>query len=110
MDIVKNLEAQEQSFTTITENVCEPPPPRSNFSLVAHPEKEELILFGGELYNGATTFTYNDLYFYNIPRNEWKQVRSPSGPTPRAGHQMVATANDGGQLWVSDSTKFKLFP
>ncbi|XP_023160351.2 kelch domain-containing protein 4 [Drosophila hydei] len=99
-DIVKKLEAQEQSVTAISENVCAAPTPRSNFSLVAHPEKEELILFGGELYNGSKVFIYNDLYFYNIPRNEWKQLRSPSGPTPRSGHQMVATANDGGQLWL----------
>lgn len=25
---------------------------------------------------------------------------SPGGPGPRCAHQMVAVANDGGQLWV----------
>lgn len=59
-------------------------------------------MFGGELYNGAKVSVYNDMFFYNITRNEWKQLRSPSGPTPRSGHQMVAVASDGGQLWVND--------
>ncbi|EDV92286.1 kelch domain-containing protein 4 [Drosophila grimshawi] len=99
-EIVKNLEEQEKNLKAISEDVCPAPTARSNFSLVAHPEKEELIMFGGELYNGAKVSIYNDLFFYNIPRNEWKQLRSPSGPTPRSGHQMVTVATDGGQLWM----------
>lgn len=99
-EIVKKLEDQQGSIAAISEEICAAPSPRSNFTLVAHPEKEELILFGGELYNGAKVDVYNDLFFYNIPRNEWKQLKSPSGPTPRSGHQMVAVATDGGQLWL----------
>lgn len=68
--------------------------------MVAHPEKEELILFGGEFFNGQRVCVYNDLFFYNINKNEWKQVKSPGGPTPRSGHQMVTVATDGGQLWL----------
>lgn len=68
---------------------------------MAHPEKEELILFGGEFFNGQRVCVYNDLFFYNIGKNEWKQVKSPGGPAPRSGHQMVTVATDGGQLWVS---------
>ncbi|KAH8387886.1 hypothetical protein KR093_010162 [Drosophila rubida] len=99
-DIVKTLEAEEGRIKAITEEICAPPTPRANFSLVAHPEKEELIMFGGELYNGAKVSVFNDLYIYNIARNEWKQLKSPSGPTPRSGHQMVTVATDGGQLWL----------
>jgi N-acetylneuraminic acid mutarotase len=46
------------------------------------------------------TFVYNDLYFYNIPRNEWVQVKAPGGPPPRCSHQTVALSADKGQLWV----------
>lgn len=77
-----------------------PPSPRCNFSLCTHPDKEELILFGGEFFNGQQLTVYNELYFYNIPKNEWKLVMAPGGPGPRCAHQMVAVANDGGQLWV----------
>lgn len=68
--------------------------------MCAHPEKEELILFGGEFYNGNELTIYNELYFYNIAKDEWKTVRSPAGPAPRCSHQMVSVANDGGQLWI----------
>lgn len=99
--MVAKLEAAEAQRKTVTENVVAPPTPRSNFSMCAHPEKEELILFGGEFYNGQTLTVYNDLYIYNISKNEWKQVQTRAGPAPRSAHQMVSVANDGGQLWVS---------
>ncbi|EDW40355.1 GL24939 [Drosophila persimilis] len=99
-DIIHMLEVKEGRLDGITEEVCPPPSPRSNFTLVAHPEKEELIMFGGELYNGANISVYNDLFFYNIKANEWKALRSPGGPTPRSGHQMVSLASNGGELWM----------
>lgn len=101
MDIVATLEANEQRRKTVTETVVTPPSPRSNFSFCAHPDKEELILFGGEYYNGQTLAVFNELFFYNIPKNEWKLVMAPGGPGPRSAHQMVAVAADGGQLWVN---------
>lgn len=102
-DMVAKLEAEEAERKTVTETVVPPPSPRSNFSMVAHPDKEELILFGGEFYNGQTLTVYNDLFIYNISKNEWKQVKTRAGPAPRSAHQMVSVANDGGQLWVSVS-------
>lgn len=100
-EVVQALEAEETRIKSVQEAVCSPPSPRSNFSFVAHPDKEELILFGGEFFNGQKICIYNDLFFYNIPKAEWKMVKSPSGPAPRSGHQMVSVSTDGGQLWVS---------
>lgn len=100
MNIVATLEANEQRRTTVSEQIVSPPSPRSNFSFCTHPDKEELILFGGEHYNGKTLTVYNELYFYSIPKNEWKLVMAPGGPGPRSAHQMVSVAADGGQLWV----------
>lgn len=108
MDIVASLEANEQRRTTVTETIVAPPSPRSNFSFCSHPDKEELILFGGEYFNGQTLSVYNELYFYNIPKNEWKLVMAPGGPGPRSAHQMVSVASDGGQLWVRDEVFFCL--
>ncbi|XP_055912865.1 kelch domain-containing protein 4 [Eupeodes corollae] len=98
--VVANLEAEQARLKTVIETTCLPPTPRSSFTLVAHPEKEELIMFGGEFFNGQKICIYNDLFFYNIAKNEWKQIQSPGGPTPRSGHQMVSVASDGGQLWL----------
>lgn len=100
MNIVAALEANEQRRTTVTETIVAAPLPRSNFSFCSHPEKEELILFGGESYDGQKLSVYNELYFYNITKNEWKFVSAPGGPGPRSAHQMVSVASDGGQLWV----------
>lgn len=106
-EVVAKLQEEEERIKTVQETVCPPPSPRSNFSFIAHPEKDELILFGGEFFNGQKICIYNDLFFYNIPKAEWKMVKSPSGPTPRSGHQMVSVGTEGGQLWVS-CLKFSL--
>ncbi|GLV33972.1 uncharacterized protein CBL_11145 [Carabus blaptoides fortunei] len=99
-NILANIEKDEQKRQKVTETVVEPPSRRVNFSLVAHPDKEELILFGGEFFNGQKTFVYNDLFLYNIVHNQWTLVKAPMGPPPRCGHQMVATSSGKGQLWL----------
>ncbi|KAL2346997.1 hypothetical protein Fmac_000997 [Flemingia macrophylla] len=70
------------------------PSPRSNCSLTVNPLKEtELILYGGEFYNGNKTFVYSDLYRYDAEKLEWKLVSSPNSPPPRSAHQAVAWKN-----------------
>ncbi|XP_065161142.1 kelch domain-containing protein 4-like [Atheta coriaria] len=98
--ILKQIEDEENKRQQVTEHIVEPPSRRINFSFVAHPEKEELVLYGGEFHNGQKTFVYNDLYFYNIPNNTWTVVKAPKGPPPRCGHQMIASSTNKGQLWV----------
>lgn len=99
-EIVARLEENEQRRQTVTETVVASPSPRSNFSFCSHPDKEELILFGGEFYDGKTLTVYNELYFYNISKNEWKLLMTPGGPASRSSHQMTSVSSDGGQLWV----------
>ncbi|XP_047097881.1 kelch domain-containing protein 4 [Schistocerca piceifrons] len=98
--IVAQIEKEEQKKMQTVELRVGPPSRRVNFSFVPHPEKDELILFGGEYFNGQKTEMYNDLFFYNIPRNEWVLVKSPGAPPPRSGHQAVAVAAGKGQLWI----------
>ncbi|XP_057479103.1 uncharacterized protein LOC130766449 [Actinidia eriantha] len=70
------------------------PSPRSNCSLNINPLKEtELILYGGEFYNGNKTFVYGDLYRYDVEKQEWKLISSPNSPPPRSAHQAVAWKN-----------------
>ncbi|XP_010248815.1 PREDICTED: kelch domain-containing protein 4 [Nelumbo nucifera] len=77
----------------VEENVPAPSP-RSNCSLNINPLKEtELILYGGEFYNGNKTFVYGDLYRYDVEKQEWKLISSPSSPPPRSAHQAVAWKN-----------------
>ncbi|XP_072242796.1 kelch domain-containing protein 4 [Leuresthes tenuis] len=93
----QNLDAKK---TQVVETTCPPPPPRLNASFSAHPEKDELILFGGEFFNGKKTYLYNDLFFYNIKKNNWVKSEIPNPPPPRCSHQAVVVPQGGGQLWV----------
>ncbi|KAE8123982.1 hypothetical protein FH972_018895 [Carpinus fangiana] len=77
----------------VEENVPAPSP-RSNCTLNINPLKEtELILYGGEFYNGTKTFVYGDLYRYDVEKQEWKLISSPNSPPPRSAHQTVAWKN-----------------
>ncbi|KAI4326758.1 hypothetical protein MLD38_032037 [Melastoma candidum] len=70
------------------------PSPRSNCSLSINPMKDtELILYGGEFYNGHKTFVYGDLYRYDVEKQDWKLVSSPNSPPPRSSHQAVVWKN-----------------
>ncbi|KAK3000790.1 hypothetical protein RJ639_022024 [Escallonia herrerae] len=63
-------------------------------ALSINPLKEtELVLYGGEFYNGNKTFVYGDLYWYDVEKQEWKLVSSPNSPPPRSTHQAVAWKN-----------------
>ncbi|KAK5643058.1 hypothetical protein RI129_009225 [Pyrocoelia pectoralis] len=98
--ILADIEQEERKKLEIKILKVDPPRRRINFSFVPHPDKDELILFGGEFFNGQKTFIYNDLFFYNVQSNSWTLIQSPAGPPPRCGHQMVTTSVNKGQLWV----------
>lgn len=36
---------------------------------------------------------YNDLFFYNIKKNDWTKVTAPNAPPPRSSHQVSYTQN-----------------
>lgn len=93
----QNLDAKK---TQVIETACPPPSPRLNASLNGHPEKDELIMFGGEYFNGRKTFLYNDLFVYNIKKNTWVKSEIPNPPPPRCSHQAVVVPQGGGQLWI----------
>ncbi|CAH0546671.1 unnamed protein product [Brassicogethes aeneus] len=98
--IVVQIENEEKKRQQVTEAVVEQPSRRLNFSFVAHPEKDQLILYGGEFDNGQKTMIYGDLYFYDLKNYSWTIVKAPGGPPPRCGHQMVVTSSNKGQLWI----------
>ncbi len=91
----------DKKKTTVTIAVCDVPSPRVNATFTAHPTKDELILFGGEHYNGRRVVTFADLFVYNVSRSEWRAISIPSTPPPRTSHQaiVVPTAN-GAQMYV----------
>ena len=57
---------------------------------------KELLLFGGEYYNGSLAVFYNDLFVYNVDRDDWRKITSPNSPLPRSGHAWCRGGNQGG--------------
>uniref|UniRef100_A0ACD5UQU4 Uncharacterized protein n=1 Tax=Avena sativa TaxID=4498 RepID=A0ACD5UQU4_AVESA len=110
--ILKSIQKEEakKKEVHVDENVPAPSP-RSNGSLTINPSKDtELILYGGEFYNGSKTFVYGDLYRYDVEKNEWKLVSSPNSPPPRSAHQTVAWKNNvymfGGEFTSPNQERF----
>ncbi|KAJ8272216.1 hypothetical protein COCON_G00110750 [Conger conger] len=98
--LIAEFQSLDAKKTQVVETVCTPPSARLNATLSAHPEKDELILFGGEYFNGKKTYLYNDLFFYNIKKNTWVKSDIPNPPPRRCAHQAVVVPQGGGQLWV----------
>ncbi|KPP73644.1 kelch domain-containing protein 4-like, partial [Scleropages formosus] len=98
--LIAEFQSLDAKKTQVVETECAPPSPRLNASLSAHPEKDELVLFGGEYFNGKKTYVYNDLFFYNIKKNTWVRSEIPNPPPRRCAHQAVVVPQAGGQLWV----------
>lgn len=59
--IVAQIELEERKQQEVVEIIVPPPSRRANFTLTAHPDKEELILLGGEYFNGKKVHYYNSL-------------------------------------------------
>ncbi|KAA0724566.1 Kelch domain-containing protein 4 [Triplophysa tibetana] len=98
--LIAEFQSLDAKKTQVVETACAPPSSRLNASLCAHPEKDELILFGGEFFNGKKTFLYNELFFYNIRKNTLVKVDIPNPPPRRCAHQAVIVPQGGGQMWV----------
>ena len=100
--IVKAIEEEERiRREAVKESKVDPPSHRANFSLNPHTDNfPELVIFGGEFYNGQKVTMFNELLLYNVKRNEWTRIRSPAGPAPRSAHAAVISPQAGGQLWV----------
>ena len=93
------IEEEERKRSEVRELSVNHPSHRANLSLHPHPGKRpnhmldfqytfnvlrtmiitehgELVMFGGEFYNGQKTLINNELLFYQIKRKEWTQVQS----------------------------------
>ena len=110
--LLAEFREMQAATKSVKEEVVPPPSPRANCSLTAHPSKDELLLFGGERYDGKRNVFYADMFRYSIKRNEWKHLLIPNTPPPRSSHQAVAVPQSGGSLFIfggefssSDQTK-----
>ncbi|KAI1319979.1 hypothetical protein EDD11_002310 [Mortierella claussenii] len=111
--ILANFKKEQEEKVKIIEEVWSGPPSRrANATLTANPlNQNELIFFGGEFYDGAKCAFYNDLYRYNIEKDEWRRITSPNSPGPRSSHQIVISPTGtlflfGGEFASPNETQF----
>ncbi|OJJ50166.1 hypothetical protein ASPZODRAFT_13256 [Penicilliopsis zonata CBS 506.65] len=96
-DILAQYAEEQARYLKVTEIVSGPPTPRSSATVIGSPSnRNELLIFGGEYYDGALATFFNNLYVYLIDRGEWRQVTSPNSPLPRSGHAWCRGGNSGG--------------
>ena len=100
--VLEEYRKQQEQFHKITETVVDSPPrARSASCFLASPSKSnELLLFGGEYFNGSLATFFNDLMIYNIDRDEWRCVTSPNAPLPRSGHAWTRGGNQSNAVYL----------
>jgi hypothetical protein len=64
--IVAQIEMEEKRKQAVVEVATDRPLKRSSFAFVPHPEKDELILFGGEFFNGQKVKMHRIFYVLGV--------------------------------------------
>ncbi|KAK4176317.1 hypothetical protein QBC36DRAFT_10357 [Triangularia setosa] len=100
--VLEEYRKQQEQFLKITETVLDSPPrARSYATFTANPANtNQLLLFGGEYFNGSLATFFNDLLVYYIDKDEWRSVTSPNAPLPRSGHAWTRGGNDSKSVYL----------
>jgi len=100
--VLEEYKKQQEQFHKITETVLsEPPRARAAATLLANPANaNQLLLFGGEYFNGSVATFFNDLLVYYIDRDEWRSITSPNAPLPRSGHAWTRGGNQANAVYL----------
>lgn len=100
--VLAEYKKAQEEFVKITETVSDAPPKaRSSSTFLASPSNSnQLLLFGGETWNGALASFYNDLNIYYTDRDEWHCVTSPNAPLPRSGHAWCRGGNQKDSVFL----------
>lgn len=89
----------ESSNTVETAEVpASHPSARTNFSICSI--EDTIYFFGGEFFNGNKTEVFGEFFTYNTVKSEWKQIKASPAPCARSGHQMIASAQNGGEIYL----------
>ncbi|PHJ18647.1 kelch repeat-containing protein [Cystoisospora suis] len=88
-ELLKRLDQEGEALkAAVTTVLPAPPPPRSHTSFTLLPNKD-ILMFGGEKYDGQRVHVFGDLHRWNVEKNEWRHILSPVTPKARCSHQAV---------------------
>lgn len=68
--ILAEFAKKDAERVAVTIRNCLQPSPRSNFTMSTLPNGD-MLMFGGEFCDGEKTTVFNDLFLWNIDKNEW---------------------------------------
>lgn len=86
--ILKEFSAKEAAKTAVTISAAQQPSRRANFTMTALPGGD-MLMFGGEYFDGDRAEVYSDVYRWSVDKNEWRLIESLNTPPPRCSHQAV---------------------
>lgn len=89
---------EQSNKVETTEVPAQHPSARTNFSICAI--DDTIFFFGGEFFNGSRTEVYGEFYTFHTVKSEWKELKASPAPCARSGHQMIATAQNGGEIYL----------
>jgi hypothetical protein len=101
--IMKELAAADAKKTAVAVEVVDQPSARVNFSLSPLPSGE-LILFGGEFFDGATNVCFNELYRFepgapSSPATTTKGGASNAAAAVSSSSALPSSSSSGGGTW-----------
>lgn len=127
--ILLEFKKKDAQRTQVTVEPSPQPSPRANFTLSALPSGE-MLLFGGEYFDGDLNECFNDVFKWNLDTKQllpeeveelvkqapseaealrdaaWKQISSPNTPPPRCSHQAAVYRDHlyvfGGEFATAD--------
>ncbi|KAL3661597.1 hypothetical protein V7S43_013357 [Phytophthora oleae] len=128
--ILQEFRKKDAERTQVTIEAAPQPTPRANFTLSALPSGE-MLLFGGEYFDGDVNVCYNDVFKWNLDVKQpldvdeveqavkaapseaealrdaaWKSISSPNSPPPRCSHQSAVYRDHlyvfGGEFATAD--------
>jgi hypothetical protein len=96
------------------EQTIEAPMPRISPSILKHPTRDnELVIFGGDYWDGATSHIYDDLLVYNTVKKSWIKIIAGAGPSPRSSVQGITYKHNiiyfGGEFASRSLSQFHHF-
>ncbi|RYY32766.1 hypothetical protein EON62_04970, partial [archaeon] len=99
--IMASLACEDAKKTAVHVSTVERPSARANASVNVLPSGE-MIVFGGEFWDGAVNVCYNELYRCNPAKGEWSLITSPNTPPRRCSHQAALVSMGANyQLYVN---------
>ncbi|TDH72428.1 uncharacterized protein CCR75_003282 [Bremia lactucae] len=128
--ILQEFRKKDAERTQVLVEAVPQPSPRANFTLSALPSGE-MLLFGGEYFDGDVNECYNDVFKWNLEAKQqqnadegqqsleavsteadvlreatWKSISSPNSPPPRCSHQSAVYRDHlyvfGGEFATAD--------